>query len=322
MDAQNSGLASLEDKYMKLLENSYKDQQELKTVKKLKIKSSIRRIQRSWRNYYKKVKLSKILIIQTFWKNYSNIRKKRSEMRRLLKNKYYARIIVNRLTNLVIIKRSKKVTDELKSTMDGTDYTTFEPQIIKIQNFARLIKAKTRFRFLKLTKKSDDRVYFKKWNQHCPMFSSTKSVDCELMRRLGYLRIELAAMEKYLSMQYDDFDKNWVEYEKKLHTYLTQEKEFEDWHETTDELNNTFWINHKTLKKSQNHPGIKSFKVNKQKLKSDADEEQQLQIGIVEHVRKRFNNMIPALMEHRGNEAKQHRTGIIKQTQAKVHPKL
>lgn len=58
-----------------------------------------------------------------------------------------------------------------------------------------------------------------------------------------------------------------------------QEKEFEDWHETKDAMGTTYWINNKLLKKSTHHPGIKSFKANKKKLRQEAEEEQQIQVS-------------------------------------------
>jgi hypothetical protein len=80
-----------------------------------------------------------------------------------------------------------------------------------------------------------------------------------------------------------------------------------------DEFGNTVWINNKTLKKSKNPPGVKSFKVNRQMLKKEAEEEQNLQIAIVEHRRKRFIQMNTALMTHRAKDLKQTRVEIIKQ---------
>ena len=216
------------------------------------------------------------------------------------------------MTDLFRLRRSKHISPDLKEQIKSTDYSSKIPSIERLQAFVRLIMAKRRFNFIKAIGARPSSKYGSKWKQHLKLYKGTKSVDCELMRRLGYLRIEIASMDKYLSMQYDDFDQKWAEYEKQLHKYLTEEKQFEDWHETKDDYGNTFWINHKTLKKSKHHPGIKSFKINKQKLKQEAEEEQQIQIGIVEHVRKRFNKMIPALMEHRSKEAKDIRTAIFR----------
>ena len=56
------------------------------------------------------------------------------------------------------------------------------------------------------------------------------------------------------------------------------EKEFEDWHETKDSLGSVYWFNNKLLKKSRHHPGIKSYKLNKKKLREEVEEEQQIQV--------------------------------------------
>ena len=116
-------------------------------------------------------------------------------------------------------------------------------------------------------------------------------------------------MDKYLSIEHDNFDKNWEHYEKKLEHYLLKEKKYEDWIETTDDGGNKIWVNHKTLKKSKKHPGLK---VNKNKLKKEAEEEQNIQIGVVEKRRKRFQQIMVVLLKHRGEELKEVRLKNIK----------
>jgi len=131
------------------------------------------------------------------------------------------------------------------------------------------------------------------------------------MRRIGYCKLEVDAMQKYIYMEHEHFDKNWREYEQKLEHYITNDKKFEDWHSVNDESGTSFWINNKTLKKSKNPPSVKSIKVNKQKLRIEAEEEQQIQIAMVDLRRKRFLQVMAALALHRGNDMKQIRIKFI-----------
>lgn len=312
MSSHNESLLSLENKYMKMLESSYQTQMNSKSIKKVKIKSSIRIIQRAWRRHFQRSKLSKILAIQKWWRNIKKQNKARIEFREAFKSSYHVLVLTHRLQNAAKLYRSKKVSEEVQKLIESTDYSPLTGKIIRIQTFVRSIIAKSKLRKLIMSKSSYDKQYFSKYKKHKALFDSTKSIDCELTRRLGYIKIETASIDKYLSMQYDDFDEKWVEYEKKLQTYLTQEKEFEDWHETKDELGNSYWINHKTLKQSKNHPGIKSFKTNKSKLKAEAEEEQQIQIEIVEHVRQRLVALMNILLKTRNADAKSSRIAELK----------
>ena len=67
-------------------------------------------------------------------------------------------------------------------------------------------------------------------------------------------------------------------------------------------------MNHKTLKKSRKHPGLK---VNKSKLRKEAEEEQAIQVGVVEKRRKRFVEIMAVLMKHRIGEMKEIRAKIF-----------
>lgn len=116
-------------------------------------------------------------------------------------------------------------------------------------------------------------------------------------------------MEKYLSMESENFDKNWEVYEKKLEQYLLKERKYENWIETTDDNGQKLWVNHKTLKKSRKHPGLK---VNKAKLRKEAEEEQDIQIQVVEKRRERFMKIMNILLKHRGEELKGIRLAIMK----------
>jgi hypothetical protein len=269
-DQQNS----LEDKYMQVLESDYQKERIGKDFKKVKIKASIRLIQKTWRNHYKRNKLMKIIRIQNWYRNIVQIKKNKDKVRELLKKKYYGFKIFNRLRFLLKVKRSHKMLSDENKVMLINTFSTKLVQVFKMQGFVRSIIAKTKLRILRSLKTTNNKQYKNKILEHKKLFAATKPTDSELIRRIGYSKIEIAAMDKYLSIEWDDFDKNWEEYEKKLEKYLKHEKQYEDWHETKDELGTQYWINNKTLKKSKKHPGIKSFKVNKQKLRNDAEDEQ------------------------------------------------
>mmetsp|Transcript_27237 Transcript_27237/g.24128 ORF Transcript_27237/g.24128 Transcript_27237/m.24128 type:complete len:121 (+) Transcript_27237:165-527(+) len=115
-------------------------------------------------------------------------------------------------------------------------------------------------------------------------------------------------MDKYLNMEHDHFNKNWEEYEKKLENYLLKEKKYNDWIETTDDNGTKIWVNHKTLKKSKKHPGLK---VNKSKLKKEAEEEQAIHTEVVEKRRQRFVQIMTVLLKHRVEEMKKIRAEIF-----------
>lgn len=316
MESENPNIKNLEDKYMQVLESGYQKDKIVKISQKVKIKASARIIQRSWRSYYTRNKLMKVIRIQSWYRNLSKNKTNRDNIRQLIKNNYYAKKICNRLRLLLKIKRSKKkLSDEVKVSL----LETFESklsQVVKLQGFVRGIIAKTRVRVLKSIKIVRDKSVKLRANEHKKLFLMSKPIDSELVRRISYSKIEIAAMDKYLSIEWDDFDKNWEDYERKLEQYLKHEKQFEDWHETKDEQGTKYWINNKTLKKSKNHPGIKSFKINKQKFRNDAEEEQKIQCAIVEHRRKRFVLMIAALSTQRGHDLKEFRTEAIKKLSA------
>lgn len=312
MESQNPSFKNLEDKYMQVLESGYQKDKILKISQKVKIKASVRIIQRSWRRYYSRNKLMKIIKIQRWYRNSTVNKINKNEIRKLIKDKYYAKKISNRLKYLIKLKRSKKkLSDEIK-IMLIKDFETKLSQVVKLQGFIKGIIAKTRLRVLRLIKTVKDKNVKVRANEHKKLFVTSKPIDSELVRRISYSKIEIAAMDKYLSVEWDDFDKNWEDYEKKLEQYLKHEKQFEDWHETKDELGTKYWINNKTLKKSKNHPGIKSFKINKQKFRNDAEDEQKIQCAIVEHRRKRFVLMIAALAKQRGEDLKQIKIEAIK----------
>jgi hypothetical protein len=63
-----SGFTDLENKYMTMLEESYNRDRNVKQLKKVKIKASIRVIQRAWKRHFNCTKLRKVLTIQRWYR--------------------------------------------------------------------------------------------------------------------------------------------------------------------------------------------------------------------------------------------------------------
>lgn len=304
VESQSPSFLAMEEKYMQILESSYQVEKNAKQFKKIKIKASIRTIQRAWRRYYQHSKVTKAILIQNSYRNYVKQKESKEELAELIKDKFFAKRLQNRLRHLVKVRRSRKTLDsDTQRNLVETHKEHLE-KLKKIQGFVRIVIAKVKARKLRLLKSLKCSDFKLKINLHRMLYKSTKGIDSELVRRIGHSKLEIAAMDKYLNAEQVNFDKNWNEYEKKLEHYLKNEKEFEDWHEIKDETGTTYWINNKTLKKSKNHPGIKSFKINKQKLRQEAEEEQQIQIGVIENRRKRFVQMISALLAQRTSDLK------------------
>ena len=310
MQSESPSLETMEQKYMKVLEHSYKEEKNVMLIKKIKIKASIRIIQRAWRHYYKLSKMRKYILIQNWYRNKKKSREAAQQLQKTLKDIYFAKKLQRILKFRVKIKKSWKLSDSQKLEVIEK-YTNHMTQAVKIQSTIRQLLARVKARKLKLLKTFQRPVSRIKIHQHRKVFSLTKPIDSELMRRIGYCKLEVDAMQKYIYMEHEHFDKNWREYEQKLEHYITNDKKFEDWHSVNDESGTSFWINNKTLKKSKNPPSVKSIKVNKQKLRIEAEEEQQIQIAMVDLRRKRFSQVMAALALHRGNDMKQIRIKFI-----------
>lgn len=302
----------MEEKYMQVLENTYQEEQSVKQLKKINIKASIRIIQKAWRRYFQRMRVAKALTIQQTYKNYKKNQRQKAELKEKLMDKFFVPRLQHRLKYQMKLKHSRKeLSEDIKTELLKT-HQNHLPQLIKIQSLVRLQLACCRTRKLRMMQPCKKRHLDRsKIKSQRGLYACTSAIDSELVRRIGYAKLEIASIDKYLSANHTNFDQNWDAYEQKLEHYCKHEKEFEDWHETTDEMGTKYWVNHKTLKKSKKHPGIMSFKVNKRKLKEEAEEEQKLQISVVEHMRKRFLHIIAALLKQRNQDLAQKRTEYL-----------
>ena len=178
----NPGFQDIEEKYMQLLESSYKKERNVKDLKKVKIKASIRIIQRAWRRYYKISKLRKIVTIQLWYRNILAKRIENQKLGEVLKDKYFARVIQHRLKDLYKLKRSRRMSDSVKSRISSNCYDGFVRHIIKLQGFVKIIISKQKLRKKIYFRDQHFRFMFKKLRQLC---IATRSIDSELVRRIS-----------------------------------------------------------------------------------------------------------------------------------------
>lgn len=167
---------------MQLLENSYVKERNVKDLKKVKIKASIRIIQRAWRRYYQISKIKKIVTIQLWFKNILEGRIQAQKTSELIKDRYFARIIQHRLKDLLKLKRSRRMNDSVKSRIASNNYGSSVRHIIKLQGFVRMIISKQRFRKMKYIRDQTFKRLFKRFRE---MSTATRSIDSELIRRIG-----------------------------------------------------------------------------------------------------------------------------------------
>lgn len=177
---------------MQLLENSYIRERNVKDLKKVKIKASIRIIQRAWRRYYQTSKLRKIVTIQLWYKNIIEKRIQAEKLGEQLKNHYFARIIQHRLKDLYKLKRSRKMTDSVKSRIASNNYDSSVRHIIKLQGFVRMIISKQKLRKMKYIR---DQLFIKLFKSFREICTATRSIDSELTRRIGNFQINLFTLK-------------------------------------------------------------------------------------------------------------------------------
>ena len=89
MQSESPSLETMEQKYMKVLEHSYKEEKNVMLIKKIKIKASIRIIQRAWRHYYKLSKMRKYILIQNWYRNKKKSREAAQQLQKTLKDIYF-----------------------------------------------------------------------------------------------------------------------------------------------------------------------------------------------------------------------------------------
>lgn len=91
-----------------MLESTYKDEQNLKLLKKIKIKASIRLIQRAWRRYHNSVKVKSARTIQRWYRGLKQRKEERQRIRLKVMDRYFVPRLQHRLRDAVKVWHSKR----------------------------------------------------------------------------------------------------------------------------------------------------------------------------------------------------------------------